>query len=143
EAFAAFESDVEKLVRASIARGTVHVTIRLERVSEAGRYRIDPAALQSYVEQARAASADLGMPLARLDHFLGLPGVIIEKSCELGDESDDWPLVESAVQEALEKLNSFRRSEGAAMADDLRANLALIATELDAVAENAPIEIGR
>ena len=138
DAFAAFESEIEKLVRSTIARGTIHVTIRVERLSEVGRYHIDSTTLASYIEQTQAISTQHRLPLQCIDNYLALPGVIVERTVAGDDASGDWPLVESAVREALGKLDTFRRSEGAAMADDLRANLTVIETELDAVATAAP-----
>jgi uncharacterized protein (TIGR00255 family) len=141
EIYAAFEADIEKLVRAKIARGTVSLSVRLEQHSEAGRYRLDPEMLAAYVEQAQAAATASGLPLAALDHLLVLPGVVIERADAAYDAAEDWPLVESVVVEALDKLDSFRRREGGAMGDELRANLELIETEVNAIAEQAPVVI--
>ena len=139
--YTAFEADIEKLVRSVIARGTVHVTLRLERLSEAGRYRVDIGVLEDFAQQVRAASTRLGLALTSLDSLLPLPGVVAELSDGVVDPAADWPVVESAVREALQKLDAFRRSEGAAMAEELRANLILIEREVDAIAEQAPIVI--
>ncbi len=141
DAYAAFEGDVEKLVRASIARGTVNVSIRQERVADAGRYRLDPEMLAAYVDQARTAATHHSLSLDRIDALLTLPGVVAERTDRGDDASRDWPLIESGVGEALEKLDAFRRTEGASMADELSLNLALIETELDAVAVQAPVVV--
>src|SRR5699024_9259114 len=97
DAYAAFEAEVEKLVRAAISRGTVHVTIRVERASEPGRYRIDQDLLNAYIEQAQAASAMHGVPLTGLESLLTLPGVVTERSGADEEASGDWPVLESAV----------------------------------------------
>ncbi|HEX6984772.1 MAG TPA: YicC/YloC family endoribonuclease, partial [Planctomycetaceae bacterium] len=138
DVYAAFEADVEKLVRSKIARGTVNVTVRLERLAEPGRYRLDPDVLAAFAEQARSLSERVGLPLTSLDGLLALPGVVAERQDAVADPAEDWPLIESAVGEALRKLDVFRQSEGAAMADELRANVAVIEREVDAVAEQAP-----
>ena len=141
DAYSAFESEVEKLVRASVARGTVNVGIRLERLSEPGRYRIDGDALAAYAEQSKTVSSGLGLTPPGLDALLTLPGVIVERSSGNEDATADWPLLEAAVGEALRKLDNFRRQEGASMADELRANLAVIEREVDVVAEQAPVVV--
>lgn len=138
EAYSSFESDLEKLVRGSIARGTVNVTIRIERSSEANRYRIDTDVLAAYAAQIDGVSDKLGLATSGLDALLQLPGVVSERSGVVEDASGDWDLLESLVTEALKKLDTFRRAEGAAMADELRANLAIIETELGGVIEQAP-----
>lgn len=138
DVYTAFEADIEKLVRATISRGTVNVTVRLERLSGAGRYWLDHETLAAFANQAKESANQLGLTLNSLDGLLALPVVVAERP-EAGMEPEaDWSLVEAAVTEALHILNSFRRSEGAAMADELRANLNLIEAEVDAVAEQAP-----
>ena len=140
--YAAFEPDVEKLVRASIARGTVNVTIRSERLAESGRYRIDADMLAAYVDQSQAAASRHGLPLQGLGPLLTLPGVIVEVGQEqVSEAADDWPQLETAVGEALRKLDAFRVAEGASMAEELLANVALIERELDAIAEQAPVVV--
>ena len=54
------------------------------------------------------------------------------------DVSDEWPLIESTLAKALEGLDRMRRQEGAAMADDLRQNCAVIGTQLDQIEARAP-----
>lgn len=141
ESCSAFEPQVEKLIRSSVARGTVHLTVRFERISDPGRYRLDSDVLVGFAEQARGASTLLGLPLTGLDALLSLPGVVVERSGQTENSAELWPTIEPAIAEALQKMDAFRRSEGAAMADELRANLDLIETELAAVAEQAPVVV--
>lgn len=136
--YTAFEAEIEKLVRATISRGTVNVTVRLERLSGAGRYWLDHEALAAFANQAKESADQLGLTLNSLDGLLALPGVVAERPEAEMEPEADWSLVEAAVTEALQILNSFRKSEGAAMADELRANLDLIEAEVDAVEEQAP-----
>ena len=138
DALGAFEGEVEKLVRATVARGTVNVTVRVERLAEAGRYRLDDAAVAAYVAQARAVAEAVGLPLSGLDPFLTLPGVVTEREQRTDDAAELWPAVAAALSEALAKLDDFRRTEGAAMADDLLANLATIEAEVGEIAALAP-----
>lgn len=138
DAYTAFEADIEKLVRASVARGTLNISVRLERTGEAGRYRIDQEMLAAYAEQAQAAAGRHGLPLQGLNTLLALPGVVVERADRGEPSASDWPTLEGAVAEALAKLDVFRRTEGGAMADELRSNVALIEAEVDLIAEQAP-----
>ena len=54
------------------------------------------------------------------------------------DPREDWPLIESALREALSKLRDFRTTEGASMEQDLQSNLRIVTTELEKVAARAP-----
>lgn len=141
DVYTSFESDIEKLVRGSIARGTVNVSVRLERLAESGRFRLDTEMLSAYVEQSQAAAKQHRLLLQDMGLLLSLPGVVVERGDRGEDASADWPIVEAAVVEAVRKLDTFRRAEGASMAEELRANLAVIETELNAIAEQAPVVV--
>lgn len=141
ESCSTYEAEVEKLIRAAVARGTVHLTVRLDRISDTGRYSLDANVLAGFAEQVRAVSTQLGLPLTGLDPLLSLPGVITERESQSQDPTELWPIIQPGIVEALQKLDTFRRSEGSAMADELRANIGLIERELDAVAEQAPIVV--
>lgn len=141
DVYTSFEPDIEKLVRGSIARGTVNISVRLERLAESGRFRLDSEMLAAYVEQAQAAATQHRLVLQDMGLLLTLPGVVVERGDRGEDASADWPIVEAAVGEAMRKLDAFRHAEGASMAEELRANLALIETELSAIAEQAPVVV--
>src|SRR5512143_2072216 len=54
EPYGALEPDLERLVRATIRRGTVQVILRVERPRRAEDYRLNSVALASYRDQLRA-----------------------------------------------------------------------------------------
>ena len=66
-----------------------------------------------------------------------LPGVVSENDDSSRFENV-WPLVESALNEAVEKLIAMRTTEGQAMKDDLLENCKLIAQEVKHVKKLAP-----
>ena len=57
------------------------------------------------------------------------------------DTDNDWPVIEAALQQALEALASMRAGEGEAMAADMGENCRLIAAELDSITERAPLVV--
>jgi uncharacterized protein (TIGR00255 family) len=139
ERYQALEGDIERVVRESISRGTVNVSVRVENVAGSTAYRLDAAVLKGYWQQLTLLTSSLGVqPPDNVGSLLGLPGVVADGDSSIGDPREDWPLIESALREALSKLGEFRTVEGASMEKDLQANLRTVATELEKVAERAP-----
>jgi uncharacterized protein (TIGR00255 family) len=139
ERYQALEGDIERVVRESISRGTVNVSVRVENVAGSMTYRLDAAVLKGYWQQLTLLTSSLGVqPPDNVGSLLGLPGVVADGDSSTGDPREDWPLIESSLREALSKLGEFRTVEGASMAKDLQANLQTVATELEKVAERAP-----
>jgi uncharacterized protein (TIGR00255 family) len=139
ERYQALEGDIERVVRESISRGTVNVSVRVENVAGSMTYRLDAAVLKGYWQQLTLLTSSLRVqPPDNVGSLLGLPGVVADGDSSTGDPREDWPLIESSLREALSKLGEFRTVEGASMAKDLQANLQTVATELEKVAERAP-----
>jgi uncharacterized protein (TIGR00255 family) len=139
ERYQALEGDIERVVRESISRGTVNVSVRVENVAGSMAYRLDAAVLKGYWQQLTLLTSSLGVqPPDNVGSLLGLPGVVADGDASTGDPREDWPLIESSLREALGKLSEFRTVEGASMEQDLQANLRTVATELEKVAERAP-----
>ena len=132
------EANLERAIRTSIARGTVSVSVRVDEFQNGARYEINEPLVQGLADQAGRIAQELKLPRPGIEGLLALPGMIIERSTSENEAERLWPIVDATLREALEKLNAFRHSEGAAMAADLLANLAIIEREVDAVAETAP-----
>jgi uncharacterized protein (TIGR00255 family) len=139
ERYQALEGDIERVVRESISRGTVNVSVRVENVAGGMAYRLDAPVLQGYWQQLTLLTSSLGVqPPDNVGSLLSLPGVVVDGDASTGDPREDWPLIESSLREALGKLGEFRAVEGASMEEDLQANLRIIATELEQIADRAP-----
>ena len=134
ERYQALEGNIERVVRESISRGTVNVSVRVENVAGSMTYRLDAAVLKGYWQQLTLLTSSLGVqPPDNLGSLLGLPGVVVDGDASTGDPREDWPLIESSLREALSKLGEFRTVEGASMEKDLQLNLRTIATELEKI----------
>src|SRR6185312_123433 len=70
DAYAALEPDIERLVREAVNRGTVQMSLRVERPKRPEDYRLNMVALSSYRDQLqtvpeyRSAGADLSALLS-------------------------------------------------------------------------------
>jgi len=64
---------------------------------------------------------------------------VSDSASDHADAEADWPLIGEAVESAMKNMDTMRREEGRAMAVDLAANCAVVAQELDAIEERAPL----
>lgn len=135
EPFNVFETELEKLVRESVRRGTVTLQIRVARPRRAEEYRINTVALASYRDQIDRLQPGTTVDLGPL---LGLPGVVEDRiqSCEI--PSEDWPALSAVVVEALRKLQSARADDGRAMAVELIALGKAASSHLSRIADRGP-----
>jgi uncharacterized protein (TIGR00255 family) len=132
------EPEFEKVIRRVVKRGTVQVQCRCERQASAQDYRINVPALRSYIRQLQGVFDELGLGTraeAMLSQVLMLPGVVPEAAASAEHLSEDWPLIERVLQQALEKLQAMRQEEGRAMAQELLALRDTIAAHLARIRE--------
>ncbi len=123
----AVEIPLRQLVSKALSRGSVNVTVALDRVGGSGAVRVNEQALTTVL----AALDDLGARItaapARLDGILALPGVLeVDDGAGTLDEDEVGALVLACGAEAIENLIAARRGEGAAIAGVLLDQLATI-----------------
>lgn len=140
DSWAAKEHEIEKLIRQSIARGTVNVSLRVQSIGPSEESLINRPLLTAYWHQLQTISAKLGTPPPSMGDLLGLPGVAVDET-GAGLSEEDWKLVEQAVSQALVRVQEFRVREGRAMADEMLSLVAeLRRCRLD-ILERAPLVI--
>ncbi len=139
EGYAGLEPLIEGVVRQRVRRGTVQVSVRVNRAHRSDEYRVNAEVLDSYRRQIDALAhewqPDRPIPLESL---LLLPGVVEEGVAAAGTVMEDWPLVQGVLEAAIANMDQMRRDEGRAMAADLKANCSLVVTALESVARRAP-----
>jgi uncharacterized protein (TIGR00255 family) len=135
------EAEFEKVIRRQVKRGTIQLQLRCERQAELQDFRINTVALASYVQQVRAAAAQLGVPNhgeSLLGQVLMLPGVVPEASSQAFKLHEDWQTIEKVLNEALGQLNGMRKEEGAAMAQELLGLRDSISGHLAVIRQKSP-----
>jgi uncharacterized protein (TIGR00255 family) len=138
ESYSAFEPLVESLVREHIKRGTVQVTMRIDRAG-ASEFQLRPDVLGGYVQQLEQLSKKWKLERSvAIEALLALPGVVDSDARHPVDVAAEWPLARDTLLEAMERMAQMRADEGRAMAVDLAANAAAIAKELDAIETRSP-----
>ncbi len=135
--YGALEPELERLVRETIRRGTIHLSLRIDQPRRADDYRINEVALASYRDQIRRLQDDPSQPLD-LAALLSLPGVVEMARPAAADPLDAWPSLSPVVAEALGKLQLARAEEGRAMAAELLSLGKAAADHLSRIADRSP-----
>lgn len=138
---ARFESDIEKLIRTVITRGSVQLSLRIRPIGETDGHTINAVVLNEYLVQLNRLQQSL--PLndttpAALTDLLQLPGVIVETELTPDVVESLWPVVKEVLTSALAHFDDFRRTEGDSMLQDLKLQCQTIETQVDAVESHAP-----
>ena len=111
------EMDLRRKIAAALVRGKVDFTLWVEKEQALAGSPINVEAVKAYVEQIREVSASLGIAAPKdgfWDVLVRLPETTQPAVAEeLSDE--EWAATEQAVDEALARLESFRRQEGEAL----------------------------
>jgi uncharacterized protein (TIGR00255 family) len=141
EPYHLLESEFEKVIRRSVRRGTLQVHCRCERRAGEQDFRINPTALRSYLTQIQAVCDAIGLHERNNPLFAGvlaLPGVVPESASLTAHLEEDWPVIERVLQEALGRLQTMRKEEGRAMAEELLAHRDTIAAHLERIRGHIP-----
>jgi uncharacterized protein (TIGR00255 family) len=140
EGYGLLEPRIEAIVRKRIRRGTVQVTVRVDRLRSPEDYRINAQVLNRYRRQLESLYREWDLSgVVSPESLLLLPGVVDEDASGLPTPSADWPLIAEALETAMENLTRMRAEEGRAMAGDLRANCRAAADSLTEIRRRAPL----
>lgn len=131
------EPELEQIIRATVSRGSVTLTITCSSNDAGAAQKINAAALRAYAEQIAQA---MGITVAQVQ-----PGQLIQLPGVLQDPGDDADRLQKArvairplVKLALEHMVAMRTREGVALRDDLMSHLELIDDRLGQITKLAP-----
>jgi len=120
------EPKIEALLKKVLVRGSVTVTIRLERELGESDVIVNQGVAKQYVREFSALGKELGASAAMtVGELSQLPGVV-DTSTQDGARGKEAKVVLGAVKAALKDLVSAREAEGSSMELDLRKNLAVV-----------------
>ena len=120
DGYAAAEPRIEAMVRNHLRRGAIQLNVDLRKAPSVEDYTINTDLIRGYYQQLQQLQNELiNSETVRLELLLSLPGVINDPYQSSSAVEDDWPLIESAVKQALTGLRDMCEAEGAAMARDL------------------------
>lgn len=135
------ETEVERLLRDRLGRGSITYVLRVRNTSAEAAYEINAAALRSYAEQLGAASesvANDGGTSIDLGALLTMPGVCQPRPADEAAKDQWWRIVRSLTEQATEQLVAMRRSEGQALRKDLLKHVAGLRERVEIIRTRAP-----
>lgn len=121
DALVQHELRFEKLVKKSLARGSVYLTVSIGSGKPGERaYRLNVERAREYFDQLAALAASIeGAETPKIGDIARLPGVVEDASNFLDDDEELLKAAESAITDALQALCTTREEEGKGLADDL------------------------
>ncbi len=149
DSLSGLEPQIETLVRKSLRRGSLQLSLQLTGGTMDNRFRIQESVLAGYFQQCQDLAVRLGLPPAvSLSDLLPLPGVVSERrGAGIGDGVTD-ELPEELVTQVLETvtdsllcLNGMRRAEGDSMGTELSRQLSCLAELTTVIERRAPVVV--
>ena len=130
---------VRKKLADRLQRGTIDFFLTYETGAAESAKAVNIDLAKEYFAQIQALGSQIGavnLPLHEPNYLLAtllrMPDVIdVKKQDAIGEE--DWPLVEAAIDEALDHLQAFRAQEGAALYKDVTGRVQTILDLYDEV----------
>ena len=140
DAYSSLEAELEEIVRRHVKRGTIQLSLRVDRPKTVEDYKLNKVALAAYRDQLEVLHREWHISESiELEKLLLLPGVVEEHTAMIADVAADLPLIAETLEAALEHLAHMRIQEGRAMTDDLLANIDLISEALEQIESRAPL----
>jgi uncharacterized protein (TIGR00255 family) len=136
DALQSLEPELEQIIRATVSRGSVTLTVTASSSDADAAQRINGAALRSYAEQI-ASAMDIPVTEVSTANLVHLPGVLQDAGDDGTKLKDTRAALKPLVKLALEHMVAMRSREGVALRDDLVMHLDLIEDRLGTIAKMA------
>jgi uncharacterized protein (TIGR00255 family) len=136
DALAFAETEIERIVRDELARGSVNFHLHMRQTATGGALEVNQAAVLSYLENLeqirtlKGNSEDLKINMATI---LQLPGSCQPHEYSEEDHEGFLKIVKDQTHAAIEKVREMRIREGKLIYKDLKEQCELIKTNLDAL----------
>lgn len=111
------DPEIRRRVSKAVSRGSVNVTLNVEREGEEGRVVINHAALDAVLGALREVGGRIDAGKPTLDGILGLKGVLEQHEAPLDADAEErlHAAIYEAVDKALADLQVARQGEGKAL----------------------------
>ncbi|WP_304343285.1 YicC/YloC family endoribonuclease [Chryseobacterium koreense] len=124
------EFDIRKILNDKILRGKVDCFINMESLTDSSDVSINKDLVKSYMEELKKISSD-GPDFEYLKMAIRFPEAISTRPDELNE--NEWIFLSGLLNEALEKFDQFRKTEGDTLQEELKRNLRSIESSLSQV----------
>jgi uncharacterized protein (TIGR00255 family) len=132
------ERDIKELIRERIARGRIYVTVSVESEAGGRNVAVNEPVMARYLEQLRAFAAAHQVPGdVDINTLAQLPDAVVADE-EGEDVQSLWPLVERALDAAIEQCCHMRTAEGEALEKDMKKRMKAIEQTVVQIEKLAP-----
>lgn len=141
----ALELQIREAVNRRIARGRLMVKMALHAGEHfyGGRVQLNIPLAKAYAKEIAKLGRELGLTGAvSMDVLLRAPGVL-QMEDGIADAESLWPVVQKALQRALDALVRMRQKEGAHLAGDLQARMTAMRKSVKQIRARAPEMVKR
>lgn len=133
------EIDIRSLLTTKLERGKVDFTLWIEKDESLSATPINTAIAAEYYKQMRELSRELDLDTSGLQQahewmkvLMRMPDVMSRNEVEVLDD-DEWAVVQTTINEAIDRLIDFRRQEGEALARKFDEKITNITSLLDSI----------
>jgi len=133
------EHPIRRLLSERVERGKIDLTIEVKSLLGDDSYGLNIPLYSKYYRELAALADEMGASKDGLmQAILRIPNVVV--AGEDGVDEQEWAAVLATLNDALKNFDNFRKSEGAAMEEDLRLRTTNIMEYLKGI---NPFEEGR
>jgi len=112
------EAEIRKAVIDRVERGKIDLSIEVNSPDGGDDYGLNEALFRKYHQELARLSGELNIPDGdMLQAILRLPNVVATAAESIDEE--EWNALKDALEEALDKFQQFRQTEGSAMEEDM------------------------
>jgi uncharacterized protein (TIGR00255 family) len=139
------EAQVREAINHRISRGRINVHVVMQAVEEASNIRVAvniPLARQ-YAQSLRLLAKELGMtPELTIDQIARVPGVLQAEDA-VSNPEEYRPVVQKALDQALNMLVAMRQREGSHLAKDLELRIQRMKKAAGRIRKRVPLVVKR
>lgn len=134
------EEKVKSLVKNSIKRGKIEVSVIVENIKDADvNIKLNTVIAKQYMENLKELSDELQLEdQITLEYVASLPDVL-KSVPDVENEEEVTAAIEKAVAIAIENFDNMRKVEGEKLAEDLLMRGRVIRSHVDTIGERAPM----
>lgn len=127
------EIELRTMIGNALSRGKVDFMMFVETKETESSNKINKSVLASYKNQISEAASELGVaePADWMTLLLRMPDVMQNELTEIDEE--EWEAAKKVVEEALQKIVDYRKSEGVSLKNVFVKNLEAISSLLESV----------
>lgn len=140
ELLLSMEAILESRLRRRISRGSLVLTVGVKMDESLAVSSVDESALMQYLEHLETVRDRVGQDRANIDltALLSMPGVLKPAADEADVVRQAGEVLPQLTDQACERMNQMRMTEGEALADDLKKQLDVIHERSKIVRQRAP-----